>query len=261
MTQAVPAGYAAPWVYCEVTGGPGDNQFFFFQAPGGAMDIGLSNPALSQYAQTNCWWFNTPPGTGQVLAQEDNQTPPPVVIDIQSYLCPAGTSIDEPSRDSYAGTCVVPGAGVQITYTPAEGEPRSSPTGPDGQVLWPDLPAGSFTVQQAAIEGYDTTTVYCYVASPPEFEDVSAWEPFPVADRTISYDLLAGYELHCEFYNLPVEQNETALTVHKYLCASELFEPAASLDAYRRRLPDPALRRHCFRSPWRGRAGQQARLL
>ena len=49
VAESIPEGYGIPWVYCEVTGGPAADQFSYFQAPGGVMDVGLTDPSLTAY--------------------------------------------------------------------------------------------------------------------------------------------------------------------------------------------------------------------
>jgi len=53
VSESIPQGYGLPWVYCEVTldsaESGSDVQTSFFQAPGGVMDVGFSDPTLSDY--------------------------------------------------------------------------------------------------------------------------------------------------------------------------------------------------------------------
>jgi hypothetical protein len=95
ISESIPSGYGAPWVYCEVSGNPsnsGDVQTSFFQAPGGTMDVGYTDPSLTAYTQANCTWFNIVPNTGQAeLQQEGGETSPPVggttTVTIKKQLC------------------------------------------------------------------------------------------------------------------------------------------------------------------------------
>jgi hypothetical protein len=45
VSAAIPQSTGAPWVYCELTGGSGGDQYLFFPASGGRMDLGLSDPS------------------------------------------------------------------------------------------------------------------------------------------------------------------------------------------------------------------------
>ena len=61
ISESIPSGYGDPWVYCEISGDPnnsGDTQQSFFQATGGNMDVGYSDPSLTAYTQASCYWFN-----------------------------------------------------------------------------------------------------------------------------------------------------------------------------------------------------------
>jgi hypothetical protein len=88
IVESIPSGGSDPWVYCEVSGNPnnsGDVQTSFFQAAGGNMDVGYSDPNLTSYTQANCTWFN--PAASQSSQGQQLNGSGSAVVHIQKYIC------------------------------------------------------------------------------------------------------------------------------------------------------------------------------
>jgi hypothetical protein len=160
VSESVPDGYGTPWVYCEVTGdpnNPGDTQQSFFAANGGNMDVGYSDPSLTSYTQSTCYWFNTPPAqNGQTQQYGGGGT---AVVWIQKFLCEDPSyDYDSFSLNDYRTNCPDYHNGVDFSIN---GGTPSSTGNNSGTVQFENLAAGTADIRVHESEGYRTQAVYC----------------------------------------------------------------------------------------------------
>jgi hypothetical protein len=211
VAESIPQGYGDPWVYCEVTGGPAADQFSFFQAPGGVMDIGLTDPSLTGYGQAYCRWFNV--STEQAPPEEQAVA----TIAIQKYFCsphedPSGGANYQQLLDS----CLPGQPGTHFLGQVDGSQQFDLETGDDGRATANDFPGGDLTLRELPPAfpyiwfGRVFCSVYDAAAGPPSnFEEVG------IADNQISLPQTpAGQSIACDWFNIPFEGG----SVQKYAC-------------------------------------------
>ena len=166
VTESVPAGYGDPWVYCEVTGNPdlpGDTQTSFFQAAGGTMNVGITDPSLTSYTQSTCYWFNTPPGDALQVG---------TTVSIEKRLCderfdPTGASLE----DLYANCGDFPSGVPFILNNDVSTEQQ---TDAQGRTTFEGVPTGPVRIHELKGLGYVPIRVYC--------------QSHPTADANVVYE-------------------------------------------------------------------------
>lgn len=219
VAESVPQGSGDPWVYCEVTGGPGGDQYFFFPTTGGFMDVGLSDPNLANYAQTYCRWFNVPLADPTLALTPAGAAAGAGEVHLTNYRCPVNYNTADMTLPALKAACTTLGEGFQFTLKASQGGPRTDTTNAQGGLIWTDVPSGNLTIAESIPDGIQFAQPYCSVApvgSPPGSPDLSLVKS---DGKTISGQLSPSQALHCELFNIP--EPESTVAVIPWLCPSD----------------------------------------
>ncbi len=221
VSESVPDGYGTPWVYCEVTGdpnNPGDVQTSYFAANGGNMDVGYSDPSLTSYTQSTCYWFNMPPAeNGEVQQYQGGGT---AVVKIQKFFC------DDPSHDyesftisDYRNNCSNPHGGVGFSINGGTPTDTANNT---GVVEFESLGAGQVDIRLHEAAGYVPQAVYCVEfpndGSAPTVNETHKQTLTDEGNSTyrLSPTLQDGYTYFCAWYDYT--EAHPNVYVYKYYC-------------------------------------------
>jgi hypothetical protein len=162
VTEAVPQGTGDPWVYCEVTGGPGADQYSFFPASGGRMDVGLSDPNLANYTQAYCRWFNVLPDDATLVDNAIDGATASGEVRITNYRCPVNYNTADMTLGTLKAACTTAGDGFWFLLKASRGTAQSKVTDAQGVAVWTQVPAGKLTI---------TETLPAPVAGPVRWEE------------------------------------------------------------------------------------------
>ncbi|MEZ4529525.1 MAG: hypothetical protein R2855_00725 [Thermomicrobiales bacterium] len=210
ISETVPQGAPDPWVYCEVTGGPGADQYLYFPVSGGTIDIGLSDPNLASYAQTYCRWFNVQSGD-PALALTPDAIAAAGEVHLTNYRCPVNYNTADMTLGALKAACTTVGDGFSFTLQASTGEPRTTTTDAQGLLAWTDVPSGNVTILESLPDGYRYAQPYCSVApvgTPAGSPDLSLVQS---DGKKITGQVAPGQALHCELFNIPVPQSTVAM--------------------------------------------------
>jgi hypothetical protein len=243
--ESLPTGYGTPWVYCEVSGNPnnaGDVQSSFFQAAGGAMDVGLTDPSLTAYAQSACYWFNVPPANGQLLPEEEAGTS----LHITKYDCPSGYAGSNPTLTDYQLDCLDRHPGVLFGVIESDGDQRDpEPTDSNGEVHFDGLPFGDVDVYEILPEGYAPPVVYCQVHPQDDAQASISDEHLvpPGSAQGQQYVLLLnapeGNKIDCLWFNIPPPVESAMVYITKHICPPLMDPGSATRSDYVAECVDP----------------------
>jgi hypothetical protein len=233
VTEAIPTGYGVPWVYCEVTGGPGADQLSYFQAPGGVMDVGLTDASLTAYTQAYCRWFNVPPASEdeqpeELEGQPADQDGAAGAIAVTNYFC-------SPNEDASGGmphnqlltSCLpgLPGTTFQIQILGGAG--LDAVIDENGVATGPPFDGGSVGIFETP-PGFPNLLfdrIFCSVYEtaggvPGEYAETQQLNQVLLLE-----DVATGQSIACDWFNIPFE----GAVAQKYSCAGGELA-AAGLD-------------------------------
>ncbi len=180
-----------------------------------------------------CAWFNIPDDGTDVY--------------IQKWFCPEADEVDYYAEDldffmATPNPCeLYEDDGVTFDlYSHVSDTTETRTTGATGipGAVWKNVPDGEVTVTEGGWEGYGTPVVFCGSALG------SGYDPFPVevagrnADFAIPSDLGEGYEVVCNWFNIPVADG--SVTVVKYDCPAGTDYDLGGFDWYDERCNEPA---------------------
>lgn len=238
VVESVPQGAGDPWVSCALTGGPGGDQYLYFPAPGGFMEIGSSNPGLADYAQTSCHWLTTPIGEAAV-SPEANLASGEGEVQLANVLCPVNYKTADMTLPALRRACTTPGEGFLFTLGASSGAPRTGSSDAQGTLTWSGVPSGKLTIIEALPNGYQFSQPYCSVSP------IGSGPGSPNSDvvqsdgMTITTQIAPGEALHCELFNIPMP--ESTVTIFPYLCPSDYKTADMTLGALQRGCQTPAV--------------------
>jgi hypothetical protein len=161
----------------------------------------------------SCAWINVPTrssveaGTGNVY--------------LNKHRCPVGFDAYNANLGQLAAACGETMNGIVFALgrtLPGDWVLQAtgsvSPTG----VAWTDVPAGPITITEDVPTGYGEPIVYCQEA--PEGQDgvLTLVEFTPTVE--VARELRAGYDLHCEWFNVPTAAGDDngVVEVNKHVC-------------------------------------------
>ena len=222
ISESIPSGYSDPWVYCEISGNPnnsGDTQQSFFQATGGNMDVGYSDPSLTAYTQASCYWFNWSTdqnGQGQQYGSGTS------VVHIQKFACAPDYDYGSANFANYQSDCQKLHVGVNFTVNNS----NPSPTGSnDGIVEFGSLPAGQTDIRLIEQSGYTPIALYCVDyengQSTPSLTDNNKvnWSDEGNSTYKVSWNLSDNHTYYCYWYDIPTGGGTVYL--YKFYCAPD----------------------------------------
>ncbi len=194
--EEIPSGYGDPVVYCWSN----DGDPVLYESANGFV---IPQPnAEGERFDFYCNWYNVP-GEGSTIT-------------IYKYACPEDTGYDE-EASYYEENCTQTLEDVDFRLTHSEGE-ETATTDANGEIVWGDVPLGSFSIQEYIPSEYGDPVVVCGFTA---FDDGAVVDGFPQR-----VDAPGGYfesslefqntDYFCWWYNIPGEPSE--ITIYKYTC-------------------------------------------
>lgn len=207
LTEDLPGEFLETRVaYCATDG---DDYIEYGVAGDGSIDL----DPISEGDQVQCLWYNVP-----VDQNAGNGS-----VEIHKAECPAGTTGDFYAR---CHDDVVSGIGFELDGPGSVNDLGN--TGDDGMLTFSELPAGDYVISEIAPADYNVAVyaVFCTqdgVAFPTEYDDDTGLR--------ITFELPAGANIVCDWYNVPRGQTQPtptpttasggAITVVKTLCEDD----------------------------------------
>jgi uncharacterized protein YraI len=202
--EDLPGEFVTRYAYC----GPDDRNLSATPVVNGNVQLQLT----AENPNAVCLWFNSP----EDLSGETGQ------ISLTKYVCPAGTT------SNYWQKCSpTPLQGATFHLNGPGENDGSAVTPANGTVVFGDLPAGNYTIQEVPPAGVN---VAVYVVA---CQAGGAAYKFTYDDSNgmkIKLNLPIGGEVHCNWYNVrkttpieppPVSGGKGTITVHKFLCTGK----------------------------------------
>lgn len=242
--ESIPQGYGDPWVRCQFCSNldstiPDTERSF--QAAGGYMDIGLSDPALDDYLEVACYWFDMPDSAGVQAAQADADG---ARLDIRAWQCPFHFDAAVATVEELVATCNRPHRDANFIIN---GDPATQQyTGDIGAVSYPSVPFGTVTIQQLAYASYDPARVFCYTLGATAShgpllasqEIGFTTEPGDTFSVTIQVD--PGEAIDCIWFDARVTEDDLgSVLIHKYVCPDGTNTAAFDMDLLLHACPEP----------------------
>lgn len=248
VTESLPSGYGAPWVYCEISGdpnNPGDVQSSFFQAPGGTMDVGYTDPSLTTYTQANCTWFDITPNDGTANLQPQDQggggqQPPDtgqyVTVTINKYVCAYGFEYGNVALTDLMSGCQTPQQGAPFTIGGDQSTLAS--TDNNGVLQFTNISPGSVTVREEAWASYDAARVFCSIGpdnqaptTPGQSDERGMTQSGGDTQSITIENVQGGQRIYCLWFDATVTEEELgSVVIYKNLCPDG-YDPSGGFDA------------------------------
>ncbi|HEV2127658.1 MAG TPA: hypothetical protein VGR22_03455 [Thermomicrobiales bacterium] len=203
ITESIPGDAAESVVFCSYAEQLEQNASFTY-VPGG---ISLDVPGGSDIV---CDWYNIPYNLrGDPGDAPDGEGSS---ITIHARLCPPGYTGNQPFEVCHDTP--------KTNRTFSLGN-LSATTGADGNTLFYQLNAGTYTVREAGQGEFLYYNVFCSLA-----EDVNQSVPVTATDNGVQIDVPAGTDIICDWYNIPESgpgdgddgDEPGTLTIHKAVC-------------------------------------------
>ncbi len=202
--EDLPGEFVTRYAYC----GPDDKNLSATAVVNGDVQLTLTDGQPDAV----CLWFNVPEDLSGLTGQ----------ISLTKYVCPAGTT------SNYWQKCSpTPLKGATFLLNGPGENDGSLVTPANGNVVFGDLPAGNYTIQEVPPAGVDVAVyvVACQLGG-------SAYK-FTYDDSNgmkIKLNLPPGETIYCNWYNVrkttpieppPVTNNKGSITVHKFVCTGK----------------------------------------
>jgi len=224
IVESIPNGGGDPWVYCEISGNPNndsDVQTSFFQATGGNMDVGYSDPNLTSYTQAKCSWFN--PSTEQSVQGQQPSGTGSAVVHIQKYICDPSHDYSSSNYSDYQTTCSTVHGGVKFTVN---GGTPSLTGNSDGAVEFGSLPSGQAQIRLSEPSGYSPLALYCVDWDPSQYgsptladNNKTTWTDEGNSSYRVDTTLTDNHTYYCYWFDVP--SGSGTLYLYKYYCAPD----------------------------------------
>ncbi len=206
VTGALPHGSGTPVVYCRV------------QQEGQPVtepkQPEINGATISWSLEAGQWlicrWYNVV-DTGSTVT-------------VVKWICPDGAPYDQ-SYEWYVANCTQKHAGVGFTLTHSGGSVPGV-TDANGQVQWPDVPLGPFSIQEQIPKDYGEPVVFCSAGSDVTLAQFQRKE---TPGGYLEDELTTGRTLYtCNWFN--IYPGPGKVTIHKYTCPPGYDLHAAGAD-------------------------------
>ena len=240
--ESIPEGYGDPWVRCQfftnLDGSIADTERSF-QAAGGYMDIGLSDPALDDYLEVACYWFDMPSGTAAVAAETGGTR-----LDIRAWQCPFHFDSAAASVDQLLASCNSPHRDANFIIN---GDPSTQQyTGSIGATSYQSVPFGTVTIQQLAYGSYDPVRVFCYTQpftashGPLQASQEITFTEEAGDTFSVSITVNPGDAIDCIWFDAWITEDDLGtVLLHKYVCPDGTNTAGLDLDLLLHACPEP----------------------
>ena len=158
--ETIPDGYSDPIVFCGYTESPGGGVQHPARVPSeGGLVSGSISTIGSEYV---CYWFNikqtTPALDGPERFADPSSIPGASLLMLQKHVCPSDILRNQ-TLDYYFEQCTGSLDGAQFTLSTEDGEVTKPVV--DGQIQWPDLSEGTWTLAESTPPTYSDPIVFC----------------------------------------------------------------------------------------------------
>ncbi|MER3487135.1 MAG: hypothetical protein C4345_15315, partial [Chloroflexota bacterium] len=211
VVEDLPAGYAAPVVYCDVYAPtePGPTDFQLASVLWYSDTVTMTEHAKVSYDLGTgdflyCDWFNVPlTGDGSIY--------------VNKHGCPAGFDASTASYYDLAAHCHDTMNGIQFDLSGPVSASQATGDVVDSGVVFDNLPAGSYSVAEQLPEGYGTPVVFCHTESLTD-ESGGSFQPYQEGN-TIALELGDSVMMFCDWFNIPSGDDDGGIViVHKWEC-------------------------------------------
>jgi hypothetical protein len=230
IAESLPPGYGNPWVFCRIyeqLDDSGNSVEFYFQAPGGVMDVGLTDPSLIALRDTTCYWFNVPPAATEPAEPTATATTEPAdtvtTITIQKRQCPFRYPYAAVSLAELQSNCAMPLRNVRFHINDDAATQQSTDT--NGLLVFDNVPFGPVSIREEGYGSFDTARVFCQshpVSDANVVFDPSNEVPFTAEDGdsfVVNVEATPGNKIDCLWFNAHItEEDLGSLIVTKYVC-------------------------------------------
>ncbi|GIW03653.1 MAG: hypothetical protein KatS3mg059_0273 [Thermomicrobiales bacterium] len=211
VVEDLPAGFAAPVVYCDVYAPtePGPTDFQLSSVLWYSDTVTMTEHAKVSYDLGTgdflyCDWFNVP------LTGENS-------IYVNKHGCPAGFDAYTASYYDLAANCHDTLNGIQFDLSGLVSASQVTGDVVNSGVVFDNLPAGSYSVAEQLPEGYGTPVVFCHTESLTG-ESGDTFQP-DLIDATIALELGDAVMIFCDWFNIPSGDDDGGIViVHKWEC-------------------------------------------
>lgn len=271
--QTVPAGYDSPVVRCQF-GMHFDPSFGYMEqtlsAPGGRLDIGVTDPTLTGYGDVSCYWFDLPSrppdAQGESVAQQPEAavaespdaaqaeaSPPSAAqgaqpegtrLDIRAWECPFHYDAAIATVDELLANCTRPDRDANFIIN---GDPATQQyTGSIGATSYQNVPFGTVTIQQLAAASFDPVRVFCYTQpftashGPLQASQEIGFTEEPGDTFSVSITVNPGDAIDCIWFDSWLTEDEYGtVLLHKYVCPDGTNTAAFDMDLLLHACPEP----------------------
>jgi hypothetical protein len=190
----------------------------FLGQGGGYVEFG--SQAVLQVDQDDsfdCDWYNIPP-------IDDEGT-----IMVRKHGCPDDFNAATASIYDLAANCQDVLADVDFKLEPSDGNPGNQLTDQNGWVTWDNIASGPGQIIETPPDGYNFIRVFCRQQKLTG-EDTGFLEITP-SGFTVSYDLLPGYDMDCDWWNSPYQgDDESSVLIRKHGCPNDFDASSVSFN-------------------------------
>jgi hypothetical protein len=211
ITEVEGEAYRALALYC--TGGQYGDEYTEL----GIIDGGSSAMDLAVAERISCEWYNE--------AQFGE-----VEVRVQKYLCPPGYDYENVEQEGLLADCTQPHEGVTFSVASGDGYASSQQTNATGQAVWYGVPPALISLAEAPVPGYELARVFC-AYSPIGQAVLDDWQQYNAGEQ-VAYEIEAGYQLWCYWFNVQLEDEYGWIDLYKYVCPAGYDPAAASYEQY-----------------------------
>ncbi len=222
ITETVPEGYGEPVVFCTILpAGAADPEDFETQQMTVADGEVTAAPVLGEQDQYHCAFFNIPEdGAPDDLTTTDPQEGGQgATVTVVKHRCPLGVPEDA-TLDQYIVICTALFDGIPFTLEHAGGS-FPGETGDDGQVEWPNVPAGDVEIHEDIPPGYKDPLTFCIsFDGEQELQSGQVDAAGGIVPLTIPDEATA---VVCYMFNIPdAGDQESRVLVNKRICPDDV---------------------------------------